>query len=670
MKNHHEVGHFKNRMMIVLLSLIALIVMAGQSFATTCSTCHGMPPLDSVDGKRHTDTGAFKGSHQVHLGSPAAAADCVTCHSTAAGYDMKHSASSGNVIGLSTNINGGTYSKGAFFNQTSIPIMGTCSNVSCHSNVYSSSAGISPPWGSTGNGCSACHTVAIDATGPNTGSHAKHNITDCTQCHAAGTTATTVPSTGHANGNIDVTNGYPANVTKHTAGTYTGTCSTASCHANVYGTGTVTTPVWGDTTKGCSACHTVAIGANGPATGAHNKHAGIACDTCHAAGTTATTAPTKANGHTDGNIDIFYFNYPADVAKHASGSGYGTCSTAYCHSNGRGTYAPPSWGGTSTGCNFCHPTLSSGHSVHVNTLLSEISFYAYTSNKSVGTTYKFGCANCHPVAIANHMNNSIDVDLVAAVAGGSLKVRNGASAGINGSKQCSNVYCHSNGYKAGAPFTQAFATTPVWGGTLSGDRCAACHGNSPNSTISGSQAHAAHVIGIHVQDIFNGVSRKLPIGGGNTVNAAHGRNNRSTTINCNVCHSLTVGSSANDKNTACVGCHDGAVAPLKGNAAIIDAAKHVNGTVDVNFIDQKIATKAQVAKTAFAAYTATTGGWARNKNIYKTYTSGYDLTKYTLLIAAGTYSQANGCANVACHNAKTVKWTDTISCENCHSRLK
>jgi predicted CxxxxCH...CXXCH cytochrome family protein len=670
MKNHHEVGHFKTRLMILLLSLVSVSVMAGESIAaTTCSTCHGMPPLDSASGVRIPSTGAVKGNHQAHV-SGATASDCVVCHSDASGYNMSHSATSKNVIKLSTSINGGTYSKGVLFNQTSIPTVGNCSNVICHGNVYSTSGGTSPNWGTTGNGCSACHSVLIDTTGPNTGSHAIHATTDCSKCHAGATNNITKPTLHHADGFINVTAGYPKNVTKHAAGTYTGTCSAASCHANVYGTGSATTPVWGSTGNGCSACHSIPIGANGPASGAHNKHAGVACTVCHAAGTTATTAPTLANGHIDGNIDIYYFNYPANVTKHAAGSGYGTCSTASCHSNGKGTYTSPNWGGTSTGCNFCHPTLSGAHSIHVGTLPAEISFYAYTSTKSAGTGYKFGCANCHPLTVANHMNGTVDVDMTASASGGHLKALNGAWTYT--SSQCNNIYCHSNGYKPGASYT--FVLAPNWlTGSFTGDRCAACHGNSPNSVPAsqpGSSAHTAHAVGIHYDDIFNGVSKKLPQSGGTTVNAAHGRNNRSTTINCNICHSVTVATFANDQNPLCSGCHKvgGNPAPLVGNLAVADTSKHVNGVVDVNFINQKISTKAQVAPSAFSAYTAaTSGGWSRNKGIYKTYTSGYDVTK-SMLSASPVYSAA-GCA-VACHSNITVKWTDTVTCTSCHTRLK
>jgi predicted CxxxxCH...CXXCH cytochrome family protein len=396
------------------------------------------------------------------------------------------------------------------------------------------------------------------------------------------------------------------------------------------------------------------------------------CGDCHKGYVQGTT--TTAD-HIDGNVDVYFITkdigggvsdlgYPVDKVK---GSALASCSTSNCHSNGKSTYASPTWGGTSTGCSFCHPNLSAGHAPHVGSLLSEITFYAYTSSNATGSVYKFGCSNCHPIATTNHMNGSVDVDLTANAAAGHLKANNGAGATINGSNECSNVYCHSNGL---APsFT--FATTPSWGTLFTGDRCAKCHGNSPNSTIAGSGAHSAHVVGIHYEDIYNGVSRKLPKSGGSTVNAAHGRNNRSTTINCNVCHAVTVTSSANDDNTVCAGCHNGTTAPKKNSGSLIaNATKHVNGNVDVVFVDQKIASKAQVANTAFAGYTANSYGWTRNNNIYKTYTSGYDVSKNTLYASAGAYNSSAGCLNIACHNGITVKWTDVVTCTSCHVRLK
>jgi len=322
---------------------------------------------------------------------------------------------------------------------------------------------------------------------------------------------------------------------------------------------------------------------------------------------------------------------------------------------------------------------------HTGSLLTEINFYNYTATTSNGASYKFGCANCHPFTVASHINNAVEVDLTKSVSGGHLRNLNLAGATINSGK-CSNVYCHSNGYVS-AVFK--CATSLAWTDKFDNytanskgrkDKCAWCHGNSPNTDsikMPGSAAHTAHTVGIHYDDIFNGVSKKMIPAGGQNINAAHGRDNRSTTINCNICHYATITVSNNDRSSTCVGCHNGTTAPLKNPvgtvAPVTNNLSHVNGKVDVVFASQKLATKAQVAGSAFAGYTAGTGGWSRHSNAmkFKTYTSSYDVTKNTLSSAAVAYTTtANGCQNVACHANITVKWTDTVTCTSCHTRLK
>jgi len=572
MKKHHEVGHFKNRLMIGLLSLGVLLVMVGQSFAAMdCSSCHGMPPLDSA--LRSPTTGAFKGDHQKHVGgAPAAPEACTKCHGNS-GYTNDHAAKSGYMIQMKPFINSannGTYSKAAPFAQTDVPTLGNCSNVNCH---FEKSGASAPVWGTTtGMDCNSCHDSQ-----PTTGNHTKH----------IGTVALGAAIT----------------------------CST--CHPN-YGAS--------------SFSHATSAGKHPIVVNLTNNYGGAGV-------TSISWLPSQPNT-------------------------YGTCST-YCHSNGTSPtgHTVASWGNSSTGCNFCHPNLSAGHTKHVGTLQTEIAFYNYTSNKSTAAGNKFGCANCHPLTLVSHINGTVDVDLTASVSGGSLKAKNGSWTYT--ASQCNNVYCHSNGLKP----TYTFALTPTWLGNFTGDRCAACHGNSPSTG-----AHTAHQVGIHYDDIFNGVSKKLPLAGGVAVNAAHGRNSRSTTINCNICHSLTVSTFGNDQNPTCSNCHKvgGSPAPLVGDLAVANASLHVNGVVDVNFINQKLVTKAQVANSAFAAYTANPSGWSRRSNgmKFKTYTSSYDYTKSTLSAAAAPYTTGAGCLNIACHASIPVKWTDTISCTNCHTRLK
>jgi predicted CxxxxCH...CXXCH cytochrome family protein len=597
MKNHHEVGHFKSRLMIVLLSLFAILVMAGQSLAATgCSFCHGMPPIDSADGSRQPSTGAFNGSHQKHVGANASSEACTKCHgNSASNYNSTHAATNSYKIQMNSDINNSkgliaTYSKTAPFAQSPNPTMQSCSNVNCH---YEKPTAL---WGSTAVDCNTCHD-AQQATA----NHSKH-----------------LASFAYNQGSYQAI-----------------TCST--CHPNYTGF----------------------------------SHA-----------TSAGNHPIKVNMTNNyGGIGVTNISWlPSQLPKT-----YGSCSTVYCHSNGNGNfisqiYINPNWGSQPmAGCNLCHPTLSSGHTKHVGSLPSEIAFYNYTRTTSNGTDYKFGCANCHPLTVSSHINNIVEVVLTQNGSGGHLKNLNLAGATINAGK-CSNIYCHSNGYLSG---TFKCATSLAWTDKFDNytalskgrkDKCAWCHGNSPNTsptTMPGSAAHTAHTVGIHYDDIYNGVSKKLILSGGQTVNAAHGRGNRSTTINCNICHAATVSAPMNDFSAQCSGCHKGPAA-TQGLAAISETKNHVNGKVDVAFIGQKIATKAQVATSAFAAYTAvTSGGWSRNsRNLpFKTYTSSYDVTKATLAFVAG-WSQASGCSNVACHANITVKWTDAVTCTSCHTRLK
>jgi predicted CxxxxCH...CXXCH cytochrome family protein len=454
-----------------------------------------------------------------------------------------------------------------------------------------------------------------------------------------------------------------------------------NCHFEKNTTSRTPAPVWGDTAVDCNFCHS-SDPAAGPGTANHAKHltstaqgATMTCTTCHP------NYGTTNFGHASSaekrkiivNTGLQYTGGTTKSWLPSQSPAYGACQNVWCHSNGAGTYVNPTWGSNpQAGCTLCHPTLRGKHSVHTNLATAA---YGNTGDNSTSVSYDFGCGNCHPTAIGNHLNGTIDLTLNS-THGGVLKSKNNISNDTGGYTQnagvsvtCAASYCHSNGM---ATPTFYGATVDWYEVSYSGDKCARCHGNSPNTGGKvGSSAHSAHTVGIHYDDIFNGVSKKLLLSGGQTVNAAHGRNNRSTTINCNICHALTVSSFANDKNTACTGCHEGPATPM-GLAAIADKSKHVNGTVEVSFIAQKIATKAQLANSAYIGYTAASaGGWTRHSNgmPFKTATSHYDVTKNTLAFAAG-WSQANGCSNVACHANITVKWTDTVSCTSCHTRLK
>ena len=253
--------------------LLAACTVAGWcsiADAATCYTCHGpvgtstdLRPVDAA--YRNISTGGLKGSHTSHMPSATTAVSaCAPCHVNAASYSTKHRDGFIQVSSVG-------YSKGKSFAQSGAPTLGTCNTASCHANPYGADLVTTPVWG-TSAGCAACHNGggAFTGTGtaPATGSHNKHMAASaaCADCHT-GAVAGSNGGTAHIDGNIDVTGGYPANVTKHTAGTYTGTCSTASCHDNGKGTLAVT-PTWGaSAVPACTACHELI-----PGDSSHAKH--------------------------------------------------------------------------------------------------------------------------------------------------------------------------------------------------------------------------------------------------------------------------------------------------------------------------------------------------------------------------------------------------------------
>ncbi|MDD2897324.1 MAG: CxxxxCH/CxxCH domain-containing protein [Desulfuromonadaceae bacterium] len=445
--------------------------------ASGCTACHTTPIAS---------TGPATGSHAKHN-----VTDCSLCHT---GATTNAATPTANHIDGNIDVTNGypaNVAKHAAGSYT-----GTCSTASCHANVYGSGTVTTPVWG-TASGCTACHTTPIASTGPATGSHAKHSVTDCSLCHAGATTSTALPTANHIDGNIDVTNGYPANVAKHAIGTYTGTCSTASCHANVYGTGTMTTPAWG-TTAGCSACHTTPIGATGPATGSHVVHNISTCTACHNAGTTATTVP--GTGHANGFIDVTN-GYPANVTKHAAGTYTGTCSTAICHGQGA-----PTWGATSAApvngfpyssaqCGKCHAqqgSVTAGtpfYSTAIPKVTSNLDAKvgAHTAHISASESLHpgLGCIDCHGTVALNdptHMKGSTTFNWSALAKTGNLSPSYDPTTG-----KCSNVYCHGGAMPGGD--TSGSNRTPTWNNpnylpaTLTVAGCSTCHGFPPSASV-------------------------------------------------------------------------------------------------------------------------------------------------------------------------------------------
>jgi predicted CxxxxCH...CXXCH cytochrome family protein len=311
-------------------------------------------------------------------------------------------------------------------------------------------------------------------------------------------------------------------------------------------------------------------------------------------------------------------------------------------------------------------------------LTSSSILYNMTANRTpvqndTVKTHGFGCANCHPMNAANHLNGTIDVDMSAKGLNGLSKLRFLNSTTLTNlpsytGGKCNNIYCHSNASRVASE--NVYKQSPTWvGGSFTGDRCAGCHDNQPATG-----AHAAHAVGNHTDNIYNGKSGKVATS--NRANTAHGNPNNSTTIGCYICHNATVTSKANDNNTKCAVCHfsgNTVGAQLKGAATIANLANHVNGSREIQFLPIQVKSKAQIRPESFKFYS---GVWQRStyKNMS---TLSYDVAKNALDTATMWHPStpmASNCTNIACHNGKTVSWNlanwnDPNKCMDCHNQL-
>ncbi|MDD2365650.1 MAG: CxxxxCH/CxxCH domain-containing protein [Desulfuromonadaceae bacterium] len=516
-----------------------------------CVTCHSTTAIDNstvnIAGGKHVNAVkdiSFSGTNPTISGSSCSAvychsngkgafsdptwggtAACGSCHATAtapAGYTNTSHAT--HFVQLSdvnnsscTTCHVGYTETGANHVNGTVNVDSPTACASCHADPYSTDTPAPPTWGTSASGCNACHSAySISVTGPATGAHNKHmsstmigGVTGgCTDCHATGTTSSTSATllNGHADGDIDVigtkNTGGTTDITKHSSAS-TLTCSTATCHADPYSVGgLVVTPSWSATSTGCAACHTGGnvITATGPATGAHNKHMTSTmlttkvCTDCHATGTTATAAPTFANGHIDTNIDVVGTKNTiviTNITKHSTPSVL-TCSTATCHADPYsvgGLVITPSWSATSTGCAACHVggnaitatgPATGAHAKHMVTTMVGGVTGVCTDCHATGTT-----ATTAPSLVSGHIDADIDVIGTKNTSGTTNITKHSTSSVLT----CSTATCHADPYSVGG-----LVITPSWSATSTG--CAACHtGINKVITASGPNtgSHTLHM---------------------------------------------------------------------------------------------------------------------------------------------------------------------------------
>lgn len=397
-------------------------------FAAGCASCHtGVGAFTGASASPTT------GSHSKHIAkSPL----CANCHAGAvSGTSGGNFHIDGNidatVVGYAANVTKHTSGSGYT----------TCSNAgaaACHVSPYSTSAVVTPSWGLAA-GCASCHTLAGAFTGsgssPTTGSHTKHIAAAavCVNCHA-GAVAGTSGGNSHLDGNVDVLGGYTVNVTKHAVGTYTGTCSTTTCHGSY-------SPAWGLNTGNdyCTRCHgtgtvtinstnrdlvapnlnpgsdTGQVSTTNSKTGAHRTHLlnlngfsnystlDYRCESCHG---TLPLANTYSHADTTsspvGKYKTLANRWGAMTGQTYVGT---TCANTYCHNpagtNGTlntantGTGIAPSWINaayiadgtkkTAANCNMCHKVPG------------RAGFTGYAHSGATSDTYVVNqvCNGCH-----------------------------------------------------------------------------------------------------------------------------------------------------------------------------------------------------------------------------------------------------------------------------------
>ena len=605
-------------------------------------------------GSCHATTGISTGSHTNHLvGNP----DCGKCHTGATPTSYPYTGTS------HSHINGQVDVANGFTSATK-----SCSSASCHANPYGPGSLTSPVWG-TSVGCAACHngTGAFSSySAPATGSHTKHRAKSaaCNQCHA-GTIAGSYGGTNHADGKIDVTNGYPTNVAKHAAGSYTGTCSTAACHADPYSSGTVTTPVWG-TNAGCAACHngTGAFSSySSPATGSHAKHiagTGVQCNKCHAG---ALKGVDGGSAHVNGvvNVDVTLGYYSSSISKHAANT-YAVnakCSTAACHADPYGPtmLVSPVWG-TTSGCGSCH----NGGGAFTGTGNGPATG---SHNKHMAATaLSVKCGDCHSGAVANSTGGSAHANGVVNVTQSyySSSVSKHTAGTYSANAKCSTT-CHS-------PTTVA-VITPVWN---TASTCASCHDLAPATgshvlhsgisvaalcgdchagAVAGSNAGTAHLNG--TINVTNGypfnVAKHAPGSGYSSCSAA------SCHVNPYGTGTVTTPLWGAEVGNHCAACHNGSGAfdATLGSPSTGSHAKHM-------------ALSGAVCNQCHAGAIKNTSGGDLHKNGNIDVTNGYPsvVPKH----AAGAYTGT--CSTAVCHGSGNVPWggilwSATDQCGKCHS---
>ncbi|MBT0663738.1 CxxxxCH/CxxCH domain-containing protein [Geobacter pelophilus] len=617
-------------------------------------------------------------------------------------------------------------------------MLGSCSDVSCHFESGTRTWGAAN-FSSTAS-CSECHASPGTSTG-----HTKHDsyytfaTNGCNKCHPDYSSSPTFQhATSAGNRGIKV---------KLAEGSYSGTglnylpsqsgsrllgnCANLYCHSNGTNNSTFTvqtTPQWG-TNLNCSSCH---ITGTTLSTGTHGKHVNAtiatpyACYKCHAATVNGTNAVVSLADHVDRLVTVKYSNTStavngtyngvnASTGKTAltPGTRAATCTNIYCHSYGTaasGTFrvmSTPRWGGAMpSNCTGCHGGTSA-----VNGKFRLMSTGRHTKHArgtdyaTANTYYNYGCVDCHNATVsdnttvsnvANHVNNKVDVGFTATW-GGSYP-STGHAPGLDTTRTCQNVYCHSNAQDGGQPGTamvfRNLTGSKTWWGSATSLGCSGCHQSTSGSNLL-SGKHSVHVSTTFNPAIGTGLScgechsavrsvagawvdRSKHANKLNDYSGAKARGSANYVSSTGVCANLychsngkgTFKSMATDNwfsasTLGCDGCH--------GSAATYGSPNYASGAAGSLTANSHAAHVKSAADCVNCHYKTTTTG----TTIATGSTDHVDMTvdaRFKLLPFAtisGSYNNvARSCSNTYCHGTGTAPvWgaNGTLKCDSCHS---
>jgi predicted CxxxxCH...CXXCH cytochrome family protein len=350
--------------------------------------CHGddntnAPPMGLAAATMTTQKGV--GAHRAHMDPQPTwhkAVACADCHVV-----PELVSSPGHIDG--DNVAEVTFSARAGSSMWN----GTTCTTGCHGSAAFGGTAPTPTWtrvDGTQSQCGSCHGAPPPPPHP-AGSN-------CASCHPTmeENSLTFRDPASHIDGKVDLTDP-----------TATGGCT--SCHGSAATNSAPPKALDGSTTGAKVGAHQAHLATS-------NWHKPVVCTSCHVVPLTQSSP-----GHIDGdNTAEVIFDTLNPMGAYAAG----TCSTNYCHGNGRGNTGTIAW--TTPGplpCTGCHPTngtnMSGDHRKHI-----------------VGENMK--CSQCH-AQVVNAAMTIIDANLHV---NGVHEVKMAQGTYNAATRQCSGTGCH------------------------------------------------------------------------------------------------------------------------------------------------------------------------------------------------------------------------------------